>query len=183
MILISRIYLRGASIAIPSVIKSVQKRTFAGVGHYAESHTPGGTRPPLLTCDAPRGCATLWERRDGPVAPAAGDWLSGRAPRSHRGGHWFDPSIAHDVRPVQRLHGQLSSYAPDGSFRRIGRNLGACCSPVGLPGHSSRSKDMTGWDPARDAVLLWSKTATRRVWPSLHGTRGHAAPMTHPASR
>ena len=24
-----------------------------------------------------------------------GDWLSGRAPRSHRGGHWFDPSIAH----------------------------------------------------------------------------------------
>src|SRR5258707_9659706 len=25
----------------------------------------------------------------------AGDWLSGRAPRSHRGGHWFDPSIAH----------------------------------------------------------------------------------------
>jgi hypothetical protein len=29
------------------------------------------------------------------VRPAAGDWLSGRAPRSHRGGHWFDPSIAH----------------------------------------------------------------------------------------
>jgi SEC-C motif len=26
-----------------------------------------------------------------------GDWLSGRAPRSHRGGHWFDPSIAHHV--------------------------------------------------------------------------------------
>ena len=29
------------------------------------------------------------------LGPAAGDWLSGRAPRSHRGGHWFDPSIAH----------------------------------------------------------------------------------------
>jgi hypothetical protein len=28
-------------------------------------------------------------------ARAEGDWLSGRAPRSHRGGHWFDPSIAH----------------------------------------------------------------------------------------
>ncbi len=27
-----------------------------------------------------------------------GDWLSGRAPRSHRGGHWFDPSIAHQPR-------------------------------------------------------------------------------------
>jgi uncharacterized protein YchJ len=24
-----------------------------------------------------------------------GDWLSGRAPRSHRGGHWFESSIAH----------------------------------------------------------------------------------------
>ncbi len=31
----------------------------------------------------------------GPVIP--GDWLSGRAPRSHRGGHWFDPSIAHQL--------------------------------------------------------------------------------------
>ena len=31
---------------------------------------------------------------------AAGDWLSGRAPRSHRGGHWFDPSIAHQVRAL-----------------------------------------------------------------------------------
>ena len=29
-----------------------------------------------------------------------GDWLSGRAPRSHRGGHWFDPSIAHPVSPA-----------------------------------------------------------------------------------
>ena len=36
--------------------------------------------------------------------PAAGDWLSGRAPRSHRGGHWFDPSIAHPAqRPVAIL--------------------------------------------------------------------------------
>ena len=31
-------------------------------------------------------------------ALATGDWLSGRAPRSHRGGHWFDPSIAHQVK-------------------------------------------------------------------------------------
>ena len=34
-------------------------------------------------------------RFTGPAIP--GDWLSGRAPRSHRGGHWFDPSIAHQV--------------------------------------------------------------------------------------
>jgi hypothetical protein len=34
----------------------------------------------------------------------AGDWLSGRAPRSHRGGHWFDPSIAHPAqKPVAIL--------------------------------------------------------------------------------
>ncbi len=32
----------------------------------------------------------------------AGDWLSGRAPRSHRGGHWFEPSIAHRVLPQFR---------------------------------------------------------------------------------
>ena len=31
-----------------------------------------------------------------------GDWLSGRAPRSHRGGHWFDPSIAHQFRAMNR---------------------------------------------------------------------------------
>ena len=33
-----------------------------------------------------------------------GDWLSGRAPRSHRGGHWFDPSIAHQVRGYVDLY-------------------------------------------------------------------------------
>ena len=37
-----------------------------------------------------------------------GDWLSGRAPRSHRGGHWFDPSIAHQVRGRSRVAGGLS---------------------------------------------------------------------------
>src|ERR1700761_2630048 len=52
---------------------------------------------------ARRGCATLLARqgRGGTWLPRgprpAGDWLSGRAPRSHRGGHWFDPSIAHPV--------------------------------------------------------------------------------------
>ena len=34
--------------------------------------------------------------------PSAGDWLSGRAPRSHRGGHWFEPSIAHQQRSGTR---------------------------------------------------------------------------------
>ena len=29
------------------------------------------------------------------AADALGDWLSGRALRSHRRGHWFESSIAH----------------------------------------------------------------------------------------
>ena len=39
-----------------------------------------------------------------------------------------------DVRPAQRLQGQLSSYAPDGSCRRIGRNLGDCRLLPGMAG-------------------------------------------------
>jgi len=59
--------------------------------------------------------------------PAAGDWLSGRAPRSHRGGHWFDPSIAHQVRgyvDLRRDHhgshscGQRASTLPAMAGRR-----------------------------------------------------------------
>src|SRR6185437_14697261 len=38
---------------------------------------------------------------------AAGDWLSGRALRSHRRGHWFEPSIAHN----DRTPGQVSCEA------------------------------------------------------------------------
>src|SRR6266705_1054677 len=47
-----------------------------------------GRDPDALLCG---GCGTVHR----PAIP--GDWLSGRAPRSHRGGHWFDPSIAHQV--------------------------------------------------------------------------------------
>ena len=56
---------------------------------------------------------------DGPRAvqrsrfrPAAGDWLSGRAPRSHRGGHWFDPSIAHPAQRPVPDHGPAVSDLP-----------------------------------------------------------------------
>src|SRR5580704_8068342 len=70
-----------------------------------------GLVPVSRACRTPRTCATLWKRRDADMGvgrtrsrPAAGDWLSGRAPRSHRGGHWFDPSIAHPAqRPVPIL--------------------------------------------------------------------------------
>ena len=52
---------------------------------------PGDTRPgpPMRYSVVAAGLGT------GSAIP--GDWLSGRAPRSHRGGHWFDPSIAHQV--------------------------------------------------------------------------------------
>src|SRR5579875_1056081 len=40
-----------------------------------------------------------------------GDWLSGRAPRSHRGGHWFDPSIAHQAK-------HAVARAPDGAVQQ-----------------------------------------------------------------
>jgi hypothetical protein len=53
-------------------------------------------------------------RRDGRIGPGAGcglwfssserDWRSGSALRSHRRGHWFDPSIAHEHRRGPRLN-------------------------------------------------------------------------------
>src|SRR5487761_1256979 len=65
------------------------------------------------------GCATLWSAGDALTGPRTGDWLSGRAPRSHRGGHWFDPSIAHRCSArseapltalILRKEGELSPY-------------------------------------------------------------------------
>src|SRR5665647_2527613 len=42
----------------------------------------------------------------------AGDWLSGRAPRSHRGGRWFESSIAHQPwsRAITRTGGMTLSW-------------------------------------------------------------------------
>jgi hypothetical protein len=53
---------------------------------------------------APRGYASLcWPAsvpatRSRAVWGRQGDWRSGSAPRSHRGGRWFEPSIAHQLR-------------------------------------------------------------------------------------
>jgi hypothetical protein len=70
---------------------------------------PGGDAP------EPR-CATLIPARNGAAVTgrAMGDWLSGRAPRSHRGGHWFDPSIAHEPACAGRW--------PPAAFR-VGRSI------------------------------------------------------------
>jgi hypothetical protein len=83
---------------------------FAGGGRAWPAMLPGtgarGLRCPRGT--GPRGrdimaagsaCASLFFALSAGIRCAgAGDWLSGRAPRSHRGGHWFDPSIAHQGR-------------------------------------------------------------------------------------
>ena len=72
-------------------------RDLSGAGRSSESWRP-------RRCHAPRGYASLcWPAsvpavRSRVVWGRQGDWLSGRAPRSHRGGHWFDPSIAHQLR-------------------------------------------------------------------------------------
>jgi hypothetical protein len=44
-----------------------------------------------------------WSR----LTAARGDWLSGRALRSHRRGHWFEPSIAHRTRRARSAAGRL----------------------------------------------------------------------------
>jgi hypothetical protein len=90
----------------------------------------GRNRPrPRRRLPASRGCARLRTLlRRSCYAAVTGDWLSGRAPRSHRGGHWFDPSIAHSVRPAQRLLVQVSStswvrpsaYVPTGCELSLG---------------------------------------------------------------
>jgi hypothetical protein len=73
--------------------------------------------------------------------PATGDWLSGRAPRSHRGGHWFDPSIAHRCKSrsqaprialILRCGWELSPY-----WEEFGRS----CFP---PGRGAARADARG---------------------------------------
>src|SRR5450756_2820926 len=51
----------------------------------------------LLSSEIPDEFASipLDVTRSSLLVGAAGDWLSGRAPRSHRGGRWFESSIAH----------------------------------------------------------------------------------------
>jgi hypothetical protein len=73
----------------------------------------------------PRGYASLcWPAsvpatRSRVVWGRQGDWRSGSAPRSHRGGRWFEPSIAHQLRisrrPDQKLSGPTSSDPRMGS--------------------------------------------------------------------
>lgn len=69
--------------------------------------------PKTPNCGSGHRCASLVD--------AAGDWRSGSALRSHRRGHWFEPSIAHPIGscpgcrlpliPVRALGVSLSAHA------------------------------------------------------------------------
>ena len=74
----------GARAAFAITRRPGRSRRLPRAGPAARSVRDGGH---ALVCESPQAPGI---RRAGP-----GDWLSGRAPRSHRGGHWFDPSIAH----------------------------------------------------------------------------------------
>ena len=104
-------------------------RDSSGAGRGSESWRP-------RRCHAPRGYASLcWPAsvpagRSRVVWGRQGDWLSGRAPRSHRGGHWFDPSIAHQLRIWRKAR---SEAFPDRPHPPCGWGL-----PVPGPDFSAR---------------------------------------------
>ncbi len=100
-------------------------------------------------------------------SPAAGDWLSGRAPRSHRGGHWFDPSIAHRCKAsseaprtalILRVGWELSPY-----WEKFGRlpSPAGCPTPV----REGNRIDRVGRADKADTALARkvSRAAARRV--------------------
>jgi len=120
-------------------------------------------------------------------ALAPGDWLSGRAPRSHRGGHWFDPSIAHQVREyidLRRDHrGSHSSSQVGGdsvpcpAWRADA--AGARTPSTSITRGSAATKTTTG--TARDDGVAWSAsnpgpTASGVARRSPAGTRRRSAP-------
>ena len=122
----------------------IQLCTESNIARRRDDHARGWLRPAgraafcgpwhgRVAALARRGCAAGmrypgYALGGGSLSRAAGDWLSGRAPRSHRGGHWFDPSIAHQpdlgVRPGHRLFAPVSSYFADETSGVSGRNFG-----------------------------------------------------------
>ena len=135
----------GARAAFAITRRPGRSRRLPRAGPAARSVRDGGH---ALVCESPQAPGI---RRAGP-----GDWLSGRAPRSHRGGHWFDPSIAHPgtSRSVTRSDPRCLAF------------LGSC--PVWEPDGSRSSR----WYPAGPPAVCpglrrWS--SGRRACRALHG--------------
>jgi hypothetical protein len=147
---------------------------------------PADTRSPRRTCDTPRGCATLWERQDegsdgGPLPPAdAQPRRRAIGSAGERLVHTEEvtgsiPVSPTDVKPVQRLHGQLRSYAPDESCHRIGSYLGDSPPRAGL---TTPLAEGCGY-PGERRTCCWDGQHNGRYrWEQLHKTeKTHAGTL------
>ena len=138
-------------------------------------------RAAIATGGVRRALVCVSPQRPG-TARGAGDWLSGRAPRSHRGGHWFDPSIAHQKLQVRlRRQGPLSPpmYRPLArrAEPRQGRP-GRAQAPEGLR-PSRRPSYWTSWEETDQGVRSSrSYTVAKAVDEWLAGPMGDRAPKT-----
>ncbi len=105
---------------------------------------------------------------------SAGDWLSGRAPRSHRGGHWFDPSIAHAAQRRVPITESVSSDFDLGAAARV-RGSGAA-----MGRRRAARRD------ARHPYRRRGRQATRprrRSWRAASGRATHAPGGGHGRAR
>ena len=77
------------------------------------------------------------------LRPAPTTGIDRHAPRSHRGGHWFDPSIAHPAqRPIRSR--RTGRFDPG-----VGRNLRLCKMLIRSPSDRLRSRSRSPSDRLR----------------------------------
>ena len=110
----------------------------------------------------PRGYASLcWPAsvpatRSRAVWGRQGDWRSGSAPRSHRGGRWFEPSIAHQLRTWRKARSDSLPGRPH-PIRGWG---------LPMPGQvfsSLRASPRPAASPAPPIVCRWRPRGTHRT--------------------
>jgi hypothetical protein len=119
-------------------------------------------------------CASLFfALRIGIRCAGAGDWLSGRAPRSHRGGHWFDPSIAHVSSCTSATRSRFSSPRTCGFVSVSESQAGAYPSSSGSGGRGAARVQVR---PSATPAKVYQKTARSR--PASRRMTGRARPIT-----
>ena len=133
----------------------------------------GGTRRAIAALRAAGGIAgtadaLVFGRGSGPATPAAGDWLSGRALPSHGRGHWFEPSIAHELaRAAGRRRAPPAPWAavfsrgpsprnPRGLAHAAGRRWSGCAG-------SCRLRRCRSCRPRRRPTAVRCSPAARRA--------------------